>query len=300
MSLITSFQPISFQNQLAFTSHQKSCESMSKIQIYMTKTESDPVVSSNEDEPETDLSVDFDALAAESAATAFNEPKTRLDLSELYVKPTDRKAPRQAQWFPMLLSPVALDGSMAGDVGFDPIGFSKTKESLYYYREAEIKHSRLAMLAAAGWPLSELWHKEIASTLGLDSILASDDKAPSILNGGMLNEWIIGTGVISLLLGAALEFQTMKATGKAGYVPGNLNFDPLNLHSFRASFGLDKIMENLTREQKLDSAKKDMELSEIKHGRLAMIAITGYVAQEFISGIPVVQQTPFFFGDPIV
>ena len=25
--------------------------------------------------------------------------------------------------------------------------------------------------AAAGWPLSELWHKEIASGLGLDSIL---------------------------------------------------------------------------------------------------------------------------------
>ena len=25
--------------------------------------------------------------------------------------------------------------------------------------------------AAAGWPLSELWHKEIASVIGLDSIL---------------------------------------------------------------------------------------------------------------------------------
>ena len=28
----------------------------------------------------------------------------------------------QAGWFPMLLSPVALDGTMAGDVGFDPFG----------------------------------------------------------------------------------------------------------------------------------------------------------------------------------
>jgi light-harvesting complex II chlorophyll a/b binding protein 4 len=51
-------------------------------------------------------------------------------------------------------------------------------------REAEIKHSRLAMLAAAGWPLSELWHQSLANTLGLDSILAAENRAPSVLNGG--------------------------------------------------------------------------------------------------------------------
>lgn len=30
------------------------------------------------------------------------------------------------------------------------------------------------------------------------------------------------------------------------------------------------------------------------------LSLLGYAAQEFVSGIPVVQQTPFFFGDPIV
>lgn len=59
-------------------------------------------------------------------------------------------------------------------------------------------------------------------------------------------------------------------------------------------------MEKITAEEKIIRAKKDMELAEIKHGRLAMLAITAYAAQEFISGIPVVQQTPFFFGDPII
>jgi light-harvesting complex II chlorophyll a/b binding protein 4 len=78
-------------------------------------------------------------------------------------------------------------------------------------RDAEIKHSRLAMLAAAGWPLSELWHKEIANIIGLDSILASADKAPSVLNGGLANFWIIGTGVLSLVMGALLEFSTLEA-----------------------------------------------------------------------------------------
>lgn len=93
------------------------------------------------------LSTDF------TFSQAF-KPKT--DISDLIVK-TDRKAPRQAKWFPMLLSPSALDGSLAGDVGFDPIGkvktcccghddvhvyalsgFSKDKESLYRMREAEV------------------------------------------------------------------------------------------------------------------------------------------------------------------
>ena len=87
---------------------------------------------------------------------------------------------------------------------------------------------------------------------------------------------------------------------KSGYQPGDLGFDPLRLHTFRASFGLDPITEAISREEKLRRAKLDMELCEIKNGRLAMLAITAYAAQEFVSGIPVVQQTPFFFGDPIV
>ena len=31
----------------------------------------------------------------------------------------------------------------------------------------------------------------------------------------------------------------------------------------------------------------------------AKSAISAFAAQEYVSGIPVVQQTPFFFGDPI-
>lgn len=64
------------------------------------------------------------------------------------------------------------------------------------------------MLASVGWPMSELKHQEIANVLGWDSILADEGKAPSILNGGLLNEWIIGTAVFSLLLSALLEYKT--------------------------------------------------------------------------------------------
>lgn len=42
-------------------------------------------------------------------------------------------------------SPI-LDGTFPGDFGFDPLGFVKTEDDLLWYREAEIKHARLAML----------------------------------------------------------------------------------------------------------------------------------------------------------
>jgi len=42
------------------------------------------------------------------------------------------------------------DGTLAGDAGFDPLGLSELNTlglDLYWFREAEIKHGRIAMLA---------------------------------------------------------------------------------------------------------------------------------------------------------
>ena len=85
---------------------------------------------------EGEVDVDLDALSAEAAATTFT-PKT--DISDLVAaagKEQDRRAPRQAKWLPMLLAPAALDGSMAGDVGFDPLGFASDKAALVKIRDA--------------------------------------------------------------------------------------------------------------------------------------------------------------------
>ena len=59
----------------------------------------------------------------------------------------------RSQSLPFLNRPLLLDGSMAGDVGFDPLGLSTIDDlsiDLYWLREAEIKHARVAMLAVAG------------------------------------------------------------------------------------------------------------------------------------------------------
>uniref|UniRef100_A0A6C0CMX1 Uncharacterized protein n=1 Tax=viral metagenome TaxID=1070528 RepID=A0A6C0CMX1_9ZZZZ len=194
--------------------------------------------------------------------------------------------PKKIQWFPFgnYNAPEMLDGSLAGDVGFDPLGYSSSKKTLYWMREAEVKHARLAMLAAVGWPLSELLHKNIAELFQMDSILASGDRAPSIINGGLSSVYASGVLAMSVIIAGYLEGKAMNS-GEVfwnsekpdGYIPGSYEFDPLNLY------------------EKRGNDKKAMETAEIKNGRLAMIAVTMYVILEAITGRPVVELTPFLF-----
>mmetsp|Transcript_16133 Transcript_16133/g.23731 ORF Transcript_16133/g.23731 Transcript_16133/m.23731 type:complete len:343 (+) Transcript_16133:115-1143(+) len=179
---------------------------------------------------------------------------------------------------PFATRPLMLTGELPGDAGFDPFGFAKSREDLMNYREAEIKHARLAMLAAAGWPLSEVFDKKIAIALHLTPLIDASDRAPSVLNGGLgkVNPfyWIAVLGAAS-----AIEFYgTNKSkSGDESYFPGNLGFDPLGLYP------------------EGEADQKNMQLAEIKNGRLAMIAIFGFAIQEFVSKSGVIDETPFFF-----
>ena len=145
-------------------------------------------------------------------------------------------------------------------------------------REAEIKHSRLAMLAVVGWPLAELFDKPIADATGLPSLLTKTGESPSLLNGGLDKVDIAYWAAVAALAGIVeIENAKMKEEKGKAYVVGDCNFDPLGL------LPEDK------------AGQMAMMTKEIKHGRIAMMALLGYVIQEAIYGIPVVQQTPFFF-----
>ena len=62
-------------------------------------------------------------------------------------------------------------------------------------RAAEIKHGRLAMLAAVAWPLQEIFHpilvdaarpsNALAPFFVRDALAESAGKSPSLLNGGL-------------------------------------------------------------------------------------------------------------------
>lgn len=192
--------------------------------------------------------------------------------------PPATAASEMSQALPWMSRPAALDGSLVGDVGFDPLGFAKTKDDLMNYREAEIKHGRLAMLAAAGWPVSELFDRKIATWIGMTPVVDASDRAPSVLNGGLGKVSPI-YWVACLAAAAAIDLYgiSKSKSGNPDYFAGNLGFDPLGLYP------------------KDEAGQKDMQLKELKNGRLAMIAITGFAFQEFIQKLGVVDETPAFF-----
>jgi len=192
---------------------------------------------------------------------------------------------------PFLKRPAKLDGTHAGDVGFDPLGFTESYD-LYTMMEAEIRHARIAMLAVVGWPLSEL--------VGPKFMLHGEKfVAPSVLNGFDPLSFIS----VAAIFGAFGYFENKtwlrrvddKPLGKKHVedmanvwkygVPGDYNFDPLNLYSILG-----------------DSAdgRKAMREAEIAHGRAAMLGITTFAALEAMSGHPIVENNLLFHPNAVV
>merc|ERR1711898_52291 len=104
---------------------------------------------------------------------------------------------------------------MGGDMGFDPLQIADNSGKLAWYREAEVKHARLAMLAAFGWPVSEV--------LNFGKLLTNDGRAPSLLNGGLgeVNGvyWAAVVGLAVYWESKGLDKQYGK---KDDYLPGML------------------------------------------------------------------------------
>jgi len=139
-------------------------------------------------------------------------------------------------------------------------------------REAEIKHARLAMLAAAGWPLAELFDRRIAEYFDVPSAL---DAADRVSFDKIVPEW---WGFCVGMTAAIDLYGVQKSrSGDPEYFPGNLGFDPLNVYP-----------QDEVKQQR-------MQLAEIKHGRLAMLAVAGFAAQEAVSKVGIVDETPWFF-----
>ena len=157
---------------------------------------------------------------------------------------------------PKIKTMMVGDKTLAGDMNFDPLMISDSPEKLAWYREAEVKHARLAMLAAFGWPISEVTN--------FGNLLTKEGRAPSLLNGGLgeVNGlyWAAVVGLAVYWEGQGLD----KKFGKQDdYLPGMLNFDPLGADS------------------------PSMRNAEITNGRVAMIAITVFALEEAIFRTPI-------------
>ena len=212
---------------------------------------------------------------------------------------------------------VVGDGAMVGDKGFDPLGFADSVEKLRIYREAELKHGRLAMLAALGWPASEALDKPLASAMGMKSLLVSTPvgvangvaeqgeallRAPSLLNGGLeavsplfwaaVLAFSAGTELYATKIQKRAGFRaTLAALGAEDVTGIDIDGDgqvgaPTMLKDDNYLPG-DLGFDPLGLYRGSDEDKRTMQLKELNNGRLAMIAITGYAFNEAATKIPV-------------
>lgn len=185
--------------------------------------------------------------------------------------------------------PPNLDGSLPGDVGFDPVGFSNNPprpwliggsgRSLKWYREAEIVHGRVAMLAALGWVFPNIYHLPGNEDVGVDAF--------ANLNpfGALTTVPAAGLWQIAATVGAIELFRVNrvirgdKEAGDLGLGQGEGRWNP---------FGFNYSEEEYAEKQ----------LQEIKNGRLAMVGILGLLLQASVTGKGIVQQLGGSFDVP--
>ena len=179
---------------------------------------------------------------------------------------------------PFLPRPALLDGTLSGDRGFDPLNLAGSGESLHWQRKAEAKHGRLAMLASVGWLAAELLHKPLSGFLNLPSLLADADRVPSVLNDGLSHTFPL-FWVEVVTLAAIIEIpETIREERMARLDPTDLGWDPLGM------------LDGKTEDQRFF-----LKEAEAFNGRLAMLAIAGFSAQEFLFKTPIVEQFPHLF-----
>lgn len=154
-----------------------------------------------------------------------------------------------------------LVGSDVEAPNFDPLKLSAdvSDETLQWYRAAELKHARICMLAALGLSVQPVFHLPdpvFESTAGYGAVTKLYAERPEAI-------WQI------LLALAAVETVSLFKNGQGE--GGDLGWDPLNL---KEKLGLNA-----------DPAKfEEMQLRELKNGRLAMIGTSALLLQEYVTG----------------
>ncbi|KAG5181312.1 light harvesting complex protein [Tribonema minus] len=168
--------------------------------------------------------------------------------------------------------PENLDGTLVGDVGFDPAGFSNNPprawliggegRSLKWYREAEIVHGRTAMLAALGWVVPEFVHFPGNEAVGVDAFAKTNpwEALYSVPDAGL---WQIAATIF------AVEVYRINRVVRGDKEPGDLGLGQGGLNPFGFDYSEEQYREK--------------QLQEIKNGRLAMVAIIGMFLQAAIN-----------------
>ncbi|KAL6633494.1 hypothetical protein ACP70R_026165 [Stipagrostis hirtigluma subsp. patula] len=179
---------------------------------------------------------------------------------------------------------------LPGDFGFDPLGLGEEPAGLKWYVQAELVHCRFAMLGVAGILVTDLirvagirdlpvWFEagaakfDFAHTTSLFFVqlvlmgFAETKRYMDFINPGSQAEEGTFIGLEAALVGS-----------QPGY-PGGPLFNPL---------GLAKDIENAHEEK----------LKEIKNGRLAMVAMLGFIVQASVTHVGPIDNLVLHLSDP--
>jgi len=191
--------------------------------------------------------------AAALVAPAAPKASTKLDVATL-------KNPSSTE-FAYGLPGNMIPGVESSRFDFDPLGFAEraSPAEMVKYREAELKHGRVAMLAATG----VIWVEAFGPLPGwpeadgrsqMDVFWDAWEEHPNAICAG-----IVFITAIELISGVATTMG--RKTGERA--PGD--------------FGLNPLQFEITEE---------LALKEIKHGRLAMWAVMGQIGAGLMTGEP--------------
>ena len=160
---------------------------------------------------------------------------------------------------------------------FDPLGFAAKADeaTLKRYREAELTHGRVAMLATVGFLVGE---KVEGSSFLFDASISG----PAITHLSQVPIGFFGFLAAGIYFAEIQRAKTGWVDPKdvpfdkpgllnADYIPGNLGFDPLGL--------------------KPEDSEEFfiMQTKELQNGRLAMLAAAGFLAQELVDGKGIIE-----------
>jgi len=168
---------------------------------------------------------------------------------------------------------MALGGGLSPEIPvgpeiWDPLELASPltgpqENKIYWYRQAEIKHGRVAMAACVGWVFPKVF--------GFLPVFASSEASDPLqvwanLPSEIKGSFILSVGIIEFL--SEREGVHYMRGGKLGVGKVPFGWDPLKLLKFKGD----------------EEERRKSRLSELKNGRLAMIGIASLYAHSVIPG----------------
>jgi hypothetical protein len=177
-------------------------------------------------------------------------------------------------------SRVALDdlpGSTLPVPKFDPLGLASvgSDETFAWFQAAELKNGRVAMVATTGYIVQ-------AAGIHFPGMLSKDISFESLVGQNPIDQWaqVPEAGKAQILATIFIAELVTESKGthyvKGGDLPGMV-FPPIDFSGVDAA------------------TLKKKRTSELNNGRLAMIAIIGFISEYNIAGsVPAISGIPIF------